>query len=127
MTLDGVGRCAMNLWLRCNARRLAAILLIAAMFALSRQPKLAVADRQSLARQFGFESHQLPEMPGYSFHYVRPVHPWFNRISNWTSAVGAAVSIGDLQQTGLPNVLCYVDTRIDELILAPVPARADAP
>jgi hypothetical protein len=126
LTLGGFGRNSMNLWFRCNARRLAAILLVAGMFAMSRQPSLNVADRQSLAGQFRFESHQLPEMPGYSFHYVRGVHPWFNRISNWTSAVGAAVSIGDLGQTGLPNVLCYVDTRIDELIVAPVPARAGA-
>ena len=117
----------MSLWLRCNARRFAAILIVAGLYVMSRQPRLPAADRQFFAGQFRFESHQLPEMAGYSFHYVRPVHPWFNRISNWTSAVGAAVSIGDLQRTGLPNVLCYVDTRIDELIVAPVPPRADAP
>lgn len=116
----------MSVWLRCNARRFAAILIVAGIYAMSRQPALPAADRAALAGQFHFESHQLPEMPGYSFHYVRPVHPWFNRISNWTSAVGAAVSIGDLEHTGLPNVLCYVDTRIDELIVAPVPAREGA-
>ena len=116
----------MNVWIRCNARRLAAILIVAVLYAMSRQPALAAADRQALAGQFRFERHQLPEMAGYSFHYVRPVHPWFDRISNWTSAVGAAVSIGDMERTGLPNVLCYVDTRIDQLIVAPVPARGNA-
>src|SRR5271154_3231771 len=116
----------MTFWLRCNARRLFAIGLIAALYMLSRQPRLAAAQRQALSQRFRFESHQLPEMPGYSFHYVRPVHPMFSRISNWTSGVGAAVSIGDVERTGLPNVLCYVDTRIDQLIVAPVPARGEA-
>jgi enediyne biosynthesis protein E4 len=116
----------MNLWFRCNARRLAAILIVAGLYVMSRQPALPAAERGALAGQFSFERHTLPEMPGYAFHYIRPVHPWFSRISNWTSAVGAAVSIGDVERTGLPNVLCYVDTRIDQLIVAPVPARGDA-
>ncbi len=113
-------------FLRCNARRLAAILIVAAMYGMSKPAKLPEADRQALAAQFHFEQHQLPEMAGYSFRYVRPVHPMFARISNWTSSVGAAVSIGDLQHTGLADVLCYVDTRIDQLIVAPVPPRSDA-
>ncbi len=117
----------MSLWLRCNLRRLAALLIVAGLYLMSRQPRLAAVDRQALAARFRFQRHPLPEMPGYAFHYVRPVHPWFERISNWTSAVGASVAIGDLERTGLPSVLCYVDTRIDELIVAPVPPRDGAP
>lgn len=116
----------MNLALRCNARRLAAIVIVALLWTMARQPQLPAAQRKAMAGQFRFERHELPVIAGYPFHYVRPLHPSFQHISNWMSAVGAAVSIGDLERTGLPNVLCYVDTRIDQLIVAPVPARTDA-
>jgi hypothetical protein len=74
-----------------------------------------------------FEKHALPEISGLPTQTVRVVHPELRRIDNWTSAVGASIALGDLERTGLPNDVCYVDTRIDRVIVAPVPARSGGP
>jgi hypothetical protein len=41
--------------------------------------------------------------------------------SAWISAVGASVALNDLDKDGLANDVCYVDPRIDQAIVAPVP------
>ena len=38
--------------------------------------------------------------------------------------MGAAVALNDLDGDGLPNDACYVDTRIDKVIVAPVPEHS---
>jgi hypothetical protein len=43
------------------------------------------------------------------------------RISAWISSVGAAVVLADLDGDGLPNDVVWVDTRTDQVLVAPVP------
>ena len=71
--------------------------------------------------RFRFSRHSLPEIAGPKSRTVRPVHPSLARIQSWISAVGASVALSDLDSNGLPDDVCYVDTRTDEVIVAPVP------
>jgi hypothetical protein len=43
------------------------------------------------------------------------------RISGWISTVGAGVALNDLDGDGVNNDLCSVDTRVDRVLVAPVP------
>ena len=48
---------------------------------------------------------------------LRPVSP----SRGWISSVGAAAALEDLDRDGLSNDVCFVDTRTDMVIVAPVP------
>src|SRR5262245_12898736 len=104
-----------------RAKHLAAILLIAGAYSFSRLPALSEAERGELASRFSFSKTMLPELQGYDRRYVRDVHPSLQRIASWISSVGASVALNDLDGDGLPNDVCYVDTRIDQVVVAPVP------
>ena len=110
--------------IRRHARRLVAGVVIAGLYLLARLPQLSPAERATLASRFHFTRLPLPELPPSPDHplrSVRAVHPSLQRISGWISSVGAAVALNDLDGDGLPNDVCYVDPRTDQVIVAPVP------
>jgi len=102
-------------------RRLVAIALLCGLYLLARLPGISGDERARLASQFKFERAPLPLLPGPEVRSVRPVNPSLRNIQSWISAVGAAVALNDLDGDGLPNDLCYVDTRTDQVIVSPVP------
>jgi enediyne biosynthesis protein E4 len=102
-------------------KRLIALALLCPLYLLARLPEISSSEREQLARQFRFERSTLPTVPGPEVRRVRPVHPSMAHIAAWISAVGAAVALNDLDGDGLPNDLCYVDVRTDQVIVAPVP------
>jgi hypothetical protein len=108
-------------FVRRNARRLLALLLIGALYALARLPNLSDTERVSIAAKFRFSQTELRGVTGPPAHVVREVNPSFRHIAGWISTVGAAVALNDLDGDGLPNDLCYVDVRTDQVIVAPVP------
>src|ERR1044072_227385 len=103
------------------AARFVAIILILALYWLARLPELSYAERVRLAAGFSFVQSPLPELAGQSSRSVRAVHPSLERISAWVSSVGASVALNDIDGDGLPNDVCYVDTRTDRVIITPVP------
>jgi hypothetical protein len=104
-----------------QAKRWAAIALMIGLFWLVRLPALSLTDRSEIAARFSFTRLPLPEIAGYPFKSVRTVHPSLERHVAWTSSVGAAVALNDLDRDGLANDICYVDPRVDQAIVAPVP------
>jgi len=107
-------------------RHLVVIALIVLLYSLARPPDLSAAQRTQLAAQFHFTHLTLPTLPGQPLASVRAVHPSLQRLSAWISAFGASVTLSDLDGDGLPNDVCYVDTRTNQVIVAPVhgtPAR----
>jgi len=108
-------------YLRHQVPRLIAIVIVVASYGLAQQPTLPNDQRAELASHFRFARMQLPELAGYPLQSVRAVNPSLNRISAWISSVGAAVALNDLDRDGLANDLCYVDTRINQVVVAPVP------
>lgn len=95
--------------------------LVLGLYGMTRPPQLSEAEMEELAARFRFTKFPLPELPGYPLRSVRAVHPSLERISAWISSVGAAVALGDLDGDGLPNDLCQVDPRTDQVTIAPVP------
>lgn len=107
--------------IRRHNARFAALTVIAILFQATSLPTLSADERSQLASQFQFTSYPLPQVEGYEARTIRTVHPSLQRIAAWVSSVGAAVALHDLDHDGFPNDVCYVDTRIDQVIVAPVP------
>ncbi|HEX8708637.1 MAG TPA: VCBS repeat-containing protein [Pyrinomonadaceae bacterium] len=108
-----------------NTARLVALGLILALYGLTRLPEISNAERHKLAERFSFKRLPLPELANRKYQSVRRVNKSLERISAWISSVGAAVALNDLDGDGISNDVCYVDTRIDQVILAPVPGTLE--
>ncbi|HEY0763735.1 MAG TPA: VCBS repeat-containing protein [Pyrinomonadaceae bacterium] len=111
----------MTIYLRRHAAKLTAIILIVAVYALARTPEPSESELVKLAAGFRFSSAPLPTLNAETQKTIRDVNPSLRRVAAWISSVGAAVALNDLDGDGLPNDACYVDTRIDKVIVAPVP------
>lgn len=99
--------------------RLVALGALLLIYALARLPEPPLS-RAELARPFRFESHLLPVITPSS-RTVRPVRTSIRKIDSWISSVGAGVALHDLDGDGLSNDVLLVDTRSDEIVVAPVP------
>ena len=111
--------------IRAQTARLTAIAVILFLYGISWLPQLADAERAVLAAGFKFASTPLPELSGYEYQTIRNVHPELKHIAGWLSAMGASVALNDLDGDGLPNDVCHIDIRIDQVILSPVPETPD--
>jgi hypothetical protein len=115
---------ALTKHLRRQTTRLVAVALIAVAYHFTQPPELSRAEQERLAARFSFKAIPLPmaatrtSSPPRS---VRPVHPSLQHIASWISAVGAGIALNDLDGDGLPNDICYVETRTDSVIVEPVP------
>src|SRR5215467_1550073 len=108
-------------WFKRWLKPVSAVLILAGLYLATQLPRISARERLALTSHFQFQRSVLPQVPGYPAKTIRSVNPRLARISAWISAVGAAVAMNDLDGDGLPNDLCYVDTRIDQVIVAPVP------
>ncbi len=108
-------------FLRRWAARGFAVVAVLALYQLAQLPALSGDERAALASHFRFAATPLPELPGPPMHSLRPVNPGLAHIRAWISAVGAGVALADIDGDGLPNDACYVDTRTNRVIVAPVP------
>lgn len=106
---------------RRQAAKLAAILLVLAVYGFARIPEASKSELAKLAEGFHFSAAPLPTLSGETQKTIRDVNPSLRRVDAWISSVGAAVALNDLDGDGLPNDACYVDTRIDKVIVTPVP------
>lgn len=107
--------------LRMYVVRATALALMGATYGLSRLPELSATERQATGSGFSFQRTTLPELPGDHSRRLRPVHPSIRAHQGWISGLGAAVALNDLDEDGLPNDVCYTDTRTDQVIVAPAP------
>lgn len=100
---------------------LVACVLVGALYWCAQLPVLSAGERADLARRFRFEGQTLLEISRDPQRFVRAVHPSLEHISAWISSVGASVALADLDGDGLPNDVCHVDTRVDEVTVGPAP------
>ncbi len=106
-----------------QVKRIAAVGICALLFVVAwmHRPARASANRLLAANgRFNFTKYELPTLPGQQ-QKVRNVNPSLDNISGWISAVGAAVALNDIDGDGLPNDICYVDPRIDQVIVEAAP------
>ena len=106
-------------------KQIVAVVIVSLLYWATRLPVVSAGERVALATRFQFQRMVLPRVSGYQLHNVRPVNPRLAKISAWISSVGAAVALSDLDGDGLPNDLCYVDTRTDTVTVAKVPDTRD--
>ncbi len=106
-------------------KKLVAILLVLGLFWFTRLPALAAKEKAVIASRFDFTPLPLPELAGGTYKSVRSVHPSLERHSGWISAVGASIALNDLDGDRLSNDVCYVDTRTDRVIVAPIPGTGE--
>ncbi|HZD94275.1 MAG TPA: hypothetical protein VE133_08480, partial [Candidatus Sulfotelmatobacter sp.] len=97
-------------------------MLVVFLFFQARVPDISASERAQLAGRFHFASYAFPFSGSVPPKAVRPVHPSLKRISAWISSVGAAVAVADLDGDGLPNDICLVDPRIDQVTIQPAPS-----
>lgn len=112
-------------WIKPRLKQIFAIAALGGLYWATLAPGISAKEKLSLASHFQFQRMPLPQMAGYPTHTVRSVNPRLAQISAWISSVGAAVALGDLDGDGLPNDICYVDTRIDQVIVTPVPGTPE--
>jgi hypothetical protein len=112
--------------LRRNVRRLVAIAILASVIVTYQVANIpAVADLTQMQFPYAFSRHQLPEVPGPEKRDHRPMHPDFAHIEACMSTLGAGAALADIDGDGLPNDVCYVDTRTDQVIVTPAPGTGD--
>jgi len=111
--------------LRRHGTRVVALVVILALWGLARLPEATESERATLAARFAFVRTALSGVGAPPLRTVRPVHPSLERISAWISSVGAAAALNDLDGDGLPNDVCHVDPRADQVIVAPVPGTGE--
>jgi enediyne biosynthesis protein E4 len=105
---------------RRHAVRLVALALLFTLYGFTRLPHLSETERSDLTARFAFARQPLPEASGPR-RAIRTVNPSLARIAAWISSVGASVALNDLDGDGLANDVCYVDPRVDQAVVAPVP------
>jgi len=110
----------MSSFLRANATRIVAVMIIALCAWLTRLPSYSAAERATLAKSFAFDRQPLA-IAAPPVRSSRTVEPSLRTIAGWISAVGAAVSLSDLDRDGLPNDVCLVDPRSNKVTVAPAP------
>jgi enediyne biosynthesis protein E4 len=107
--------------IRRAATLLVALVVVGTLYLLSQLPTLSSTEADAIAARFRFEKLPFPELAGFPHQTVRQVHPSLAHLSAYISALGASVALGDIDGDGLPNDLCYVDPRIDQVVIAPAP------
>jgi hypothetical protein len=116
----------LGLILKRSARKITAAMIAAVAFvAMYAADRSVVANVSGIAGQFKFSRHTLPEVGGAETRQFRPTHPDLRHLAGWWSQWGAAAALNDLDGDGLANDVCHVDTRTDQVIVAPVPGTGD--
>ncbi len=103
----------------------AALAMVFLSYGFARLPSLSRDERDALAARFAFSRVPLPRLPGAALKGVRQVHPSLSGISAWVSSLGAAAALTDLDGDGLANDVCWVDPRVDQVMVAPVPGTGN--
>ncbi|WP_447007427.1 CRTAC1 family protein [Saccharothrix isguenensis] len=113
-------------WLRRQLPGVMALVLVAATFLVARLPQVSAEEKQDVAAQFGFQPETIALPGGYTQQSIRQVNQRYQHINAWISSVGSAIALNDLDGDGLSNDLCYVDVRIDQVIITPAPESGKA-
>jgi hypothetical protein len=102
-------------------KSLLACLVVLGYYAAARTAAPSSDECDRLAARFKFERAELKGVGSSPRRTIRSVHPDLRSIAGWISVVGAAAALHDLDGDGLPNDVCRVEPRSDEVIVEPAP------
>ena len=77
-------------------------------------------DAAAIAARFDFASTTLDHRFGAALRQTRDVHASLRHIEPWIASVGAAAAMGDIDGNLKPDDTCYVDTRSNLVVAAPL-------
>lgn len=98
-----------------------ALVVAVSLFLISRPPQASAAQVAAAASGYKFQQMPIALVDGLPQRTNRKVNQAYQKISAWISSVGAAIALNDLDGDGLPNDLCVVDTRVDQVEVTPAP------
>lgn len=75
---------------------------------------------QEVAERFSFASSTLDNRFNLPPTQTRDVHAALRHIQPWIASVGASVAMGDVDGNLRPDDTCYVDTRVNKVVVAPL-------
>jgi hypothetical protein len=87
-------------------------------------PQSSADTKNEMASRYAFAGHSLALPASDKQQSIRQVNQAYKHIDAWISSVGAAVAMNDLDGDGLPNDLCLVDPRTDQVIITATPDKA---
>ncbi|MGH3756334.1 CRTAC1 family protein [Actinophytocola sp.] len=103
---------------------IALVVVVGCYFAVA-LPQSSAEERTDLASDYAFAGHSLALPASDKQQSIRQVNQAYKHIDAWISSVGASVAMNDLDGDGLPNDLCLVDPRTDQVIITPTPGGND--
>jgi enediyne biosynthesis protein E4 len=104
------------------ARRIVALLAVVIAYVAAQAADRHVAVKAGdVSGRFAFSREILPGVPGPTLRSFHRTHPDLHHLAGFLSTLGASAALTDLDGDGLPNDACYVDTRTDQVIVAPAP------
>lgn len=102
-----------------------ALVVVVGFFFAVTLPQSSAETKSDLASNYAFTGHT-PALPASDKQQsIRQVNKAYKHIDAWMSSVGAAVAMNDLDGDGLPNDLCVVDPRTDQVIVTPTPGKGE--
>lgn len=103
---------------------IALVVVVGFYFAVT-LPQSSADDRNHLAKSYAFAGHSVALPASDKQQSIRKVNQAYKHIDAWMSSVGAAVAMNDLDGDRLPNDLCLVDPRTDQVIITPTPGKGE--
>jgi hypothetical protein len=100
-----------------------ALVVVVGFFFAVTLPQSSAEEKNDLASNYAFTGHSLALPTSDKQQTIRQVNQAYKHIDAWMSSVGAAVAMNDLDGDGLPNDLCLVDPRTDQVIITPAADR----
>ncbi|MEU0565311.1 CRTAC1 family protein [Nonomuraea sp. NPDC005983] len=88
-------------------------------------PEASADAKNRLASRYAFAGHSVALPTSDKQQTIRKVNQDYKGFDAWISSVGAAVAMNDLDGDGLPNDLCLVDPRTDQVIITPTPGKGE--
>jgi hypothetical protein len=88
-------------------------------------PAPSAEEIERLASRFAFTKLAMPSTGTPLTITAHPVNPSVAHIERWMSSVGTAVALGDLDDDGVSNDMCFVEPRAGEVVAAPAPGTGD--
>jgi hypothetical protein len=102
-----------------------ALVVVVAFYFSVTLPQASAGEKNDMASRYSFAGHSIALPASDKQQTIRKVNQAYKHIDAWMSSVGASVAMNDLDGDGLPNDLCLVDPRTDQVIVSPTPGKGE--
>lgn len=115
----------MTRWLRRVLTPLLAVLTLTGFAWGAQLDRASLGGTEAVQSRFAFDRQPIASVPVAGMQDVRGVHPDYQHIEAWISAVGAAAALTDLRDAGRDADVCLVDPRTDTVTVSTAPGTPE--